>query len=141
MSTLFNAFEIPEQTIQSESGAAYTVPENYYARVAVSVDSGGTFLVNGKTVLKSQALELQNVNTTSTFVVPSGYFYESGNLSGGSGPGGSQNATVTSPLRGVLRGRMNTSQSERFTLKQGDAISGTGSCAYHLELYRIPGTA
>jgi hypothetical protein len=186
MSTLFNAFEIPEQTIQSESGASYTIPENYYAIVQAQSHYGSSFKVNGVSVLYGASAvrvtenRYNNVAETRTaftatdpclvsvsifkgwattsstadvsvFIgnIGSSIFSASGqaekwaNVHGISmNPGdyismtkSGQSFTLAVGVSGVP---LNGYESRTFRVKAGDVISGG---RYHLELYRIPGTA
>lgn len=194
MSTLFNAFEIPEQTIQSDTGAAYTIPENYYAIAHVqTTPASPTILVNGKSVISGMApikaafatpstttagrwtvyTATDNVSvtialerTTSSGTNPGtasasseisfngsivnlnsitgqtgGIRYDTVNLGAGDSVYISRNGSSFYPFSASIyvSGSAGSNQENAtIKLKSGDVISGG---RYHLELYRIPGTA
>ena len=187
MSTLFNAFEIPEQTIQSDSGASYTIPENYYGIVQAQSAYGSSFKVNGVSVLyganvtrTGQSMTGSSSGTVTVLTATEPCMVSVSIVRGGTNNsaatsavyaniGGvgttifSQNGTIAieeningivmapgdliqmnknaqffSFYVGVSAIPVNGYESRTFRVKAGDVISGG---RYHLELYRIPGTA
>lgn len=148
MSTLFSAFEIPENTIQSSSGASYTVPANYYAVVRSQVRAGESFYVNGVKVLGSGSNTWSAINSDQNLYRWPGssaagvsQSYTPAGLITGSTPT-SATSSVNNVYPVAVFGNSTASDtdtaSQTFRIKSGDVISGG---RYHVELYKIPNAA
>lgn len=115
MATGRTANEIPESIVTGTTGS-YEIPALYYGIVSAYVNAGGTFVVDGATVLDPASID-------DSWTVLATY-----NVSGG---------TTTSD---TARMRIRQNASAQYKLPQGTVISGTGSCRYVVELYKMPGT-
>jgi len=137
MATAINTMEIPVSTVQSATAASYTVPADRYAIVRAGVHRGGTFSINGTVVLFSEDLSwsAQAVNNS-----PFTY-----SLAAGSG--GSLTSTSTTPTGGSAAYTNATARAfsspheTTFKVPPGTVIVGSGTARYHVELYRVPGSA
>ena len=140
MATSINTAEIPVSTIQSATAASYTIPADRYAIVRAGVHRGGTLSINGTVVLFSEDTSW-NAIASATAV----------GVSGNSGNSASGNfLQVTSGGGGVNQGNIFTNSTARafssqhettFKVPAGTVIVGSGTARYHIELYRIPGSA
>lgn len=143
MATSINTAEIPVSTVQSATAASYTVPSDRYAIVRGGVHRGGTLSINGTVVLFSEDTSWSTISVgTSLTVTNSPNDLGSGN--GGylqvtrSGAGGTNlgSAFTNSTARAF------SSQHETtFKVPAGTVIVGSGTARYHIELYKIPGSA
>ncbi len=154
MATGVYAVEIPDSTVQSATAASYTIPTNYYAKVKAAVGGTGTLSINGVQVMAGStwtALASSTLKVTAT-----------GGTGGVANPdynagGGSMGASglVTSPSiandgsnyaadQGLLAAfagdTAKTKITQTFVLKAGEVVVGSGDAAYHIELYKMPGT-
>jgi hypothetical protein len=114
----------PVTTIQSATGASYTVPSGSVAVAKVFVSGGGKFSVNGVEVLVSPSWTVINSNFSPQTTASAQMQVQT---SLGAGVSNTfANSTATSTIAQV------------FVLKTGDVILGTpgaGKAAYHIEVY------
>ena len=140
MATPVYAIEIPLSTVQGTT-ASYVIPVDRYAWVSAALNGTGTFLVNGNVVLVSSD---STWNALSASALDYGHF-TSGVTVGNDknslyvGTSGIAESTTTGRAFSAETAHSVTSAQARFKLATGDVISGTGTCKYHVELYRIPG--
>lgn len=125
MATGVYAVEIPDSTVQGTTGS-YTVPTNFYAIVKAWVSAGGTFSINSNQVMSSQSTDTQWA--AANFTTPGSPLDAT---SGGAAKASSSTAHALA---------VTSSGGGEYKIKAGDTISGSGTCKYHVELYKMPGT-
>lgn len=137
MATSINAMEVPVSTVQSSTAASYTIPADRYAIVRAGVHRGGTFSINGTVVLFSEdtSWNAQAVNSSTLTYGSAG------------GSGATLAVSTNTPTGGTATftnstARAFSSQHETtFKVPPGTVIVGSGTARYHVELYRVPGSA
>ena len=145
MATSINALEVPVSTVQSATAASYTVAADRYAIIRAQVKNGGSLNIGGITVLASNAWTVMNVNVSPRTVT--------GSLKGLSATMNNGGTVGTTTAAGVLttvnadngdtfaNSTAMTSTFGTFKVPPGATIVGSGDARYHIELYRVPGSA
>lgn len=160
MATSINALEIPVSTVQSATAASYTVPADRYAIVRGQVKGGGTLSIAGVVVLGSDTWNVISNNNGFLRTPGSGGGSAGGNtvinahvLTAGAsssaantGVGGSTTVNNTaqynwSAVDVYTNSTARTSDVGTFKVPPGTVIVGAGDARYHIELYRVPGSA
>jgi hypothetical protein len=131
---------VPSSTVQSATGASYTVAAGFYAIARLCVNAGGSFNVNGVTVL--------SCDTWSAINSANGLFRAPGTPSSTGTSAGIAGALVDNPAgwstsingsavpvygNSTAAADLTTS----LTLVAGDIIVGSGTARYHIEVYPL----
>lgn len=151
--------EVPVSTVQSATAASYTVAADRYAIVRAQVKGGGTLSIGGVVVLGSDTWStiVNNISPRTMRISASGLKSLAVPLSAG-GQGatavytpGSGSAYVDHPRVTAWsytddgdtfsNATARTSDTGTFKVPPGTVIVGAGDARYHIELYRIPGSA
>ncbi len=158
MSTSINTSEIPVSTVQSATAASYTVAADRYAIVRGQVKNGGTLSIGGVVVLSSDTWSVVannvsprtirmggagfksiSVPLTSNQTAISSYIPNAGNLFVDQIR--TSSSSYTDDGDAFTNSTARTSDSGTFKVPAGTVIVGSGDARYHIELYRIPGSA
>lgn len=138
--TSINAMEVPVSTIQSATAASYTIPADRYAIIRAGVHKGGTLSINGTVVLYSELLTWDAIKSVQTpeIWLDSSASQNSLRVTGGN----STPSTYVNPVFANNTASAFSSPHETtFKVPPGTVVVGTGTARYHIELYRVPGSA
>jgi hypothetical protein len=117
----------PVTTVQSATGASYTVAAGQYAVAKCYVNNGGSFTINGITVMGSASYSVLSSSPLTYADNLGGTGSNILNYQPGSAltPSGSAFASATA----------STQNTQEFVLKTGDVLLGSGTAHYHIEVY------
>lgn len=114
----------------------FTIPAGFNAKVAASVNQGGTISVNGAVILHSVNTSYNNmvVNISPLAVRPvPGQSFPSNSLAVSNGGAAITNGNMFANQSAFTRGQ----NSQIFDLLEGDMITGTGTFGYVIGLFVI----
>lgn len=156
MATSINTAEIPVATVQSATAASYVIPADRYAIVRAQVKNGGTFSIGGVVVLGSDTWSTIISNASPITLQRSGDASSASmnaTMGGGAttfylpragtndGAYASNVGTQTNNGATFSNNTARTSDVATFKVPAGVTVVGAGDSRYHIELYRIPGSA
>lgn len=129
MPTSINALEVPVATVSSSSGASYTIPAQRYAIVRVQVSGGGTYSVDGATILRSTSWSVIRSNASPNTYATAGKPL----LGTDNGATGVDNGPT------FANGTAESSATQTYKVLAGSTVIGSSTAQHHVEVYQVPG--